>query len=97
VARHGVASPELLPEVRYYLAFRIQCALDFIGLIFPPQSMSCPFSEIPRRWTNEQMIEWLLIDLWVRRFDQWIKLNAIRLFGPFPFYGLEPADPMTPT
>jgi hypothetical protein len=93
LAKHGVAPQGLIPDSRYYLCFRIQCALDFIGMIFPPQASVCPFSELPQSWSDNQVIEWLLVDLWVRRFDHWLKLSAIGHFGPFAFYGLEPANP----
>jgi hypothetical protein len=77
--------------------FRIQCALDFLGMVFPPQASTSPFSEIPRAWSDARVIEWLLIDLWVRRFDHWLKLDAIGVHGPYPFYGMEPADPSNQT
>ena len=80
-------------DVRYYLAQRLMCALDFLGMVFPPQAESAPFGEVPAQWTDEKIIEWLLVDLWVRRFDTWLKLDAISVMGPFPFYGLQPADP----
>jgi hypothetical protein len=93
IAKHGVAPREILPDARWYLGFRIQCALDFLGMIFPPQASDAPFREIPKAWSDEQVVEWLLVDLWVRRYDHWLKLNAIGHFGPFSFYGIEPADP----
>ncbi len=65
-------------------------------MAFPPQAANSPFDEVPKTFTDERLIEWLLIDLWVRRFDHWLKLNAITLYGPFSFYGVGPADPATP-
>ncbi len=96
VATHAIAPHELSSAVRWYLLFRIQCALDFLGMIFPPQASACPFSEIPRSWSDERVVEWLLVDLWVRRFDHWLKLTAIGHRGPFAFDGLEPANPAVP-
>lgn len=84
------------PAARYYLALRFGCAMDFLGMVFPPQAAASPFGEIPAEWSNQQVIEWLLVDLWLRRFDVWLKLDAISAMGPFAFYGLEPADPRVP-
>jgi hypothetical protein len=79
------------PKVRYYLAYRIQCALDFFGMLFPPDAKTSPFTGAGKDWSRRQIIEWLLIDLWVRRHDHWMKLNAIGVYGPFAFYGIEPS------
>jgi hypothetical protein len=79
-------------DTRYYLLLRIQCAQDFLGMAFPPQSAGSPFPDVPESWSDREAIEWLLIDLWVRRFDHWLKLTAISLAGPFAFYGIDPAD-----
>lgn len=84
-------SPDISPAVRYYLSIRIQCALDFTGMIFPPLADASPVGEITSDWSDQKTIEWLLIDLWNRRYDHWLKLNAIGVRGPFPFYGLEKA------
>ena len=93
LAKLGVAPANLPPDVRWYLGFRIQCAHDFLGMIFPPQSLASPLTEIPQHWTDEKVIDWLLVDLWFRRFDHWLKLEAIGALGPFAFYGIDPADP----
>lgn len=99
-ARHlsekGVFPETLSSGVAYILIQRIQCALDFLGMAFPPKSDRSPFGEVPPSWRDGSLIEWLLIDLWERRHDNWLKLVAIELCGPFPFYGLEPADPNVP-
>jgi len=78
---------------RYYLMLRIQCAHDFLGMAFPPQSSFSPFPDAAQELSDRELIEWLLIDLWVRRFDHWLKLTAIGVTGPFAFYGIEAADP----
>lgn len=96
--RNYVAAGDEVPlsvstAARYYLMIRIQCAHDFLGMVFPPQSAQSPFGDDPdNSWTDRELIEWLLIDLWVRRFDHWLKLTAISLMGPFAFYGIGPAD-----
>lgn len=93
MAQMGERPNAIRAEVRYYLALRFMCALDFLGMVFPPQAQNAPFGEVPADWSDERVIEWLLVDLWVRRSDTWLKLDAISAMGPFPFYGLEPADP----
>lgn len=96
-ARHMAKRKEpphnLTAAARYYLSLRVGCALDFLGMVFPPKSADAPFGDVPSDWSDERLIEWLLIDLWTRRFDTWLKLDAISAMGPFAFYGLEPADP----
>jgi hypothetical protein len=80
-------------EPRYYLILRIQCAQDFLGMAFPPSSTWSPFADVPPGESEARKIEWLLVDLWNRRFDHWLKLTAISVSGPFAFYGIDPADP----
>jgi|GEM_PF-2222682 len=82
---------------RYYLMLRIQCAHDFLGIVFPPQSQRSPFGSPGPNFTDRELIEWLLIDLWERRFDHWLKLTAIGVAGPFAFYGIDPASTEPPT
>jgi hypothetical protein len=93
IARRKPVVASVSPDPRYYLILRIQCAQDFLGMVFPPQSTWSPFADAPPVRGEADRIEWLLIDLWTRRFDHWLKLTAISLAGPFAFYGLDPADP----
>ena|ERR1700694_3840206 len=93
MAKHKTPPNKLPADVRYYLGLRFGCAMDFLGMIFPPQAAAAPFDDISPDWSDERLIEWLLIDLWVRRFDHWLKPDAISVMGPFAFYGLKPADP----
>ena len=93
IARRKPVAPSASADPRYYLILRIQCAQDFLGMVFPPQSAWSPFKNAPPQHNEAERIEWLLIDLWTRRFDHWLKLTAISLAGPFAFYGIDPADP----
>jgi hypothetical protein len=95
-ARHFQLPAQISPAARYYFCFRLQCAMDFLGMVCPPQAEDSPFPDLSPDWTDERAAEWLLVDLWLRRHDHWLKLNAIGIRGPFPFYGLEPADPNIP-
>ena len=92
IARRKPIAASASPDRRYYLILRIQCAQDFLGMVFPPQSEWSPFADAPPLKSEAERIEWLLIDLWTRRFDHWLKLTAISLAGPFAFYGIHPAD-----
>lgn len=89
-ARRSVA-PLSDPRAIYFLFLRIQCACDFVGQLFPPESAKQPFSDPPSDWDMTKLCRWLLVDLWNRRSDHWLKLVALELTGPFPFYGIEPA------
>ena len=90
---HGRLPKAISPAARYYLCIRIQAALDFLGMIHPPLAKSAPFGDIPDDWAAVDAARWLLKDLWIRRFDHWLKLTAIGNMGPFAFYGIDPADP----
>lgn len=89
-AANGFFPGQLSDAGCYQMALRISCALDFLGMVFPPLSQRSPFGEAP--WELGAMIEWLLIDLWTRRFDHWLKLDAIAVCGPFAHYGIGPAN-----
>lgn len=80
-------------KARFFLGYRIQCAHDFIGMAFPPEAQKSPFTDPPHTWSDAQLVEWLLINLWQRRHDHWVKLSAIGVYGPFGFYGVGSADP----
>jgi hypothetical protein len=96
VAREHEVPISLPPVVRYHLLIRIQCAHDFLGMVFPPLSDLSPFGPPSGHFSNAEVIEWLLLDLWQRRFDHWLKLTAISLRGPFAFYGIDSATDWPP-
>lgn len=78
----------------YYLLFlRMQCANDFAGQVFLPQSAEDPFGPPPDHWTEGDLMSWLLVDLWNRKADSYLKLVALELASRFPFYGIDPVDP----
>jgi hypothetical protein len=90
IAKTLTIPEHLSDEASMQLAMRIQCALDFSGMIFPPQAAASPISEIPESWTESDIYKWLLSDLWLRRHDHWLKLEALGARGPFAFYGIGP-------
>jgi len=96
-ARFDCAPDTVSSRGRFYLMTRCLCAHDFTGMLFPPQADASPFGAPPKGYSTNRLAEWLLIDLWHRRFDHWLKLTAIGYYGPFPLYGLTPADPAQPT
>ena len=90
----GDALDRACPESLYMVSLRIQAAMDFLGQLFLPYSKNDPFSDpLPEEWADMEMMRWLLVDLWHRRADHWMKLVAMALRTPFAFYGLEDADP----
>jgi hypothetical protein len=92
-ARNMRLQDSISPKARFFLGYRIMCAHDFFGMAFPPESQKSPIPDVPASWSDAQIIQWLLVDLWQRRHDHWIKLSAIGLVGPFGFYGIGEADP----
>ena len=70
----------------FYFSARIFSAMDFFGQVFPLKSEASPFGDVPAHWTDQQALEWLLIDLWQCRADQWLKLHALKLTNPFAFF-----------
>ncbi len=77
----------------HFVGLRIRCAIDFLGMLWPGDAKTSPFQDLSKRWSDQKAIQWLLVDLWHRRFDHWMKLHAIRIHGPFPFYGIEQEEP----
>lgn len=73
----------------YFLSRRCDCALNYLGECYPPQSIASPVRDA--EWPPERVWPWLLDDLWVRRRDSYLKLQALWLHGPFPWFGLEAA------
>lgn len=96
VVEHHSLPTDISATGRYFLGLRVGCAGDFLGMVFPPQATESPFGEIPEDWSDADILRWLLVDLWTRRFDTWIKLSAIAVMGPFAFYGLTDANPDIP-
>jgi hypothetical protein len=81
----------LSPSMAYFLYLRCQCGNDFAGQLFPPASREDPFGGPPDGWSVSRIQVWLLTELWNRRSDHWMKLVALEIVGPFPFYGIEDA------
>jgi hypothetical protein len=91
-AKHDRAPESVTTRARFYFMARCLCAHDFTGMLFPTDAETSPFSAPPKGFSTNRLAEWVLIDLWHRRFDHWLKLSAIGYYGAFPFYGLTPAD-----
>lgn len=91
-----IARPEGPLDVReieaVWLVLRCQCGCDFLGQMFPPLAKDGPCPEMAAGWTPDRALAWTLTELWERRADTWLKLTAVEWVGPFPFYGIEPAQ-----
>jgi hypothetical protein len=80
----GTGVPDTLsPKGAYCLWARAMCALDFLGQILLEHS---PHQEPRRDWTDTQVLEWLMTDLWERRSDHWLRLMQVALERGVPFY-----------
>jgi hypothetical protein len=88
VASGGIAEATS-PEIAWQLFLRAECACDFVGQLFPEECRESPVGELPQAWDAPRLARWLLTESWHRRGDSWMKLVAIELVGPFPFYGIE--------
>ena len=77
----------------YLLYLRMSAALDFLGKVYPPVASRSPFDHDFEDWEEVELFEWLIVDLWHRHADSFLKLVALECSSRFPFYGLEDADP----
>lgn len=91
-----LAATGTLPEVQGWDALlfymRLECAVDFLAQLLVVDSrgrihVPAPGSDS----TDAELIEWLLIELWYRRGDHWLKLVAQSRALNRPFYGLDDA------
>lgn len=61
----------------YFCVIRCLCALDTLGIIHAELSDRPLYPRPPAGWTNEQLLEWLLVANWQQRHDTWLKLTAL--------------------
>ncbi|WP_148217979.1 hypothetical protein [Opitutus terrae] len=71
----GIGQPT--PRQGYFCAMRCLCALDTLGIIHAELNDHPLYPEPPTKWTDEQLLEWLLVSNWQQRHDTWLKLNAL--------------------
>jgi hypothetical protein len=70
----------------YFCAMRCLCALDTLGIIHAKMDDRPLYSEPPANWTDEQLLEWLLVSNWQQRHDTWLKLTAFSAATGLGFY-----------
>lgn len=75
VRGEGIGQPT--PRQGYFCAMRCLCALDTLGIIHAELDHRALYSEPPAKWTDQQLLEWLLISNWQQRHDTWLKLAAV--------------------
>lgn len=63
------------PAQGYLCAMRGMCALDTLGVLQPASSRPL-YPQPPPGWSDDQLLEWLLVDNWHQRADTWLKLVA---------------------
>ncbi len=67
---------KLTPRQAYFCAMRCLCALDTLGILHAELTDRPLYPQPPADWTNEQLLEWLLVSNWQQRHDTWLKLAA---------------------
>jgi len=60
----------------YFSAMRCLCALDTLGIMHAELNDRPLYPEPPAKWTDGQLLEWLLVSNWQQRHDTWLKLTA---------------------
>lgn len=91
-----LAAKGTLPEAKDWdsllLYMRIECAWDFLAQILVEDTRGRILVPDPDSDSSDaELIEWLLIPVWRRRGDHWVKLVAQSRALHRPFYGLDPA------
>jgi len=72
---NGIGRPT--PRQAYFCAMRCLCALDTLGILHAELEDRALYPEPPAKWTDEQLLEWLLVSNWQQRHDTWLKLAAL--------------------
>ena len=87
--RSTVATAQPSPLHAYFLACRCRCALDTMMILATPKqelSKSIIAPKLPPDWTQDDLLEWLLVGTWDMRHDVWMKLTAFAIKSGNPFY-----------
>lgn len=80
----GKGVPAMLsPTGAHCLLTRAMCALDWLGTFLGGSS---PMGPPEKDWTDAQLVEWLLTDLWARRSSHWLRLQWDAVARGVPFY-----------
>ncbi len=82
----GEAIGRPTPRQGYFCGMRCLCALDTLGIIHAELDDRALYPEPPKGWTDEQLLEWLLVSNWQQRHDTWLKLTAISAASGLGFY-----------
>jgi hypothetical protein len=73
---HGNGIGQPTRRQSYFCVMRCLCALDTLGVMHAELNDRPLYSEPPADWTEEQLLEWLLVSNWQHRHDTWLKLAA---------------------
>jgi hypothetical protein len=81
------------PWPAYFLWQRLTCAADFCAQLCVEDTQGRIVALAPEdnECSDAQLLRHLLIEMWARRHDHWLKLVALAVALDRPFYGLEPA------
>ena len=83
---HGGGIGQPTTRQSYFCAIRCLCALDTLGIIHAEMDDRPLYSEPPAEWTDDQLLEWLLVSNWQQRHDTWLKLAAFSAATGLGFY-----------
>jgi hypothetical protein len=77
------------PAMAFFLNLRIQSADVFMSHLFSSGPAEDPFRVAPR-WDSRRLKLWLLIDLWARKPDSFLKVEAMKIEMLCPTSEIEP-------
>ena len=89
-----LTGPMADPVDEWWYRLRVECLADTLDLVrSTPLGRRRLLPSPPRLWRESELLEWGLLPLWHRRYDHWIKLEAVKMVTGLPFYGVEPSPP----
>lgn len=76
VLRPGGVMGQPTSRQAYFCTMRCLCALDTLGIIHAELDNRALYPKPPVDWTDQELLEWLLVTNWQQRHDTWLKLTA---------------------
>ena len=76
MSRTGLIPPTLSAREAYYIDARMRHAADYLCTGFPERTSESPFGDLPESWGMDRAIQWLLLDLWLDRHEEWLRQDA---------------------
>jgi hypothetical protein len=73
----GIGQPT--PLQAHFCAMRVLCALDTLGVLHAELEGRPLYPRPPEKWSDAQLLEWLLVVNWGHRHDTWLKTASLAL------------------